>query len=178
MGADVLKLLVAPFLRAPAPGAGAHRVHHAAAATPLAASMVLEPLGGFERLGARVSVGDVATAPGAEREAVRHHPAAVVALRAGLFDGVAPLEPAAAVREIGRASCRERGEGGGVGVSSRRRHTRWPRDWSSDVCSSDLRRWYLNPLGALSGSGLESRSAMSRPHQGQNEKLSDTTQPQ
>src|SRR5439155_6346973 len=28
--------------------------------------------------------------------------------------------------------------------SSRRRHTRWPRDWSSDVCSSDL---YLR-LGA------------------------------
>src|SRR5207253_4966060 len=24
--------------------------------------------------------------------------------------------------------------------SSRRRHTRWPRDWSSDVCSSDLHR--------------------------------------
>src|SRR5690625_1507974 len=24
-------------------------------------------------------------------------------------------------------------------MSSRRRHTRWPRDWSSDVCSSDLR---------------------------------------
>src|SRR5215510_15653014 len=23
--------------------------------------------------------------------------------------------------------------------SSTRRHTRWPRDWSSDVCSSDLR---------------------------------------
>src|SRR5207249_7287672 len=22
--------------------------------------------------------------------------------------------------------------------SSRRRHTRWPRDWTSDVCSSDL----------------------------------------
>src|SRR5690625_6730087 len=22
--------------------------------------------------------------------------------------------------------------------SSRRRHTNWPRDWSSDVCSSDL----------------------------------------
>src|SRR5690625_4601342 len=30
--------------------------------------------------------------------------------------------------------------------SSRRRHTRWPRDWSSDVCSSDL----FNP-----GAGLE-----------------------
>src|SRR5690625_6380646 len=25
--------------------------------------------------------------------------------------------------------------------SSRRRHTRWPRDWSSDVCSSDLCPW-------------------------------------
>src|SRR5690625_5812063 len=24
---------------------------------------------------------------------------------------------------------------------SRRRHTRWPRDWSSDVCSSDL-TWF------------------------------------
>src|SRR5690625_6570339 len=26
--------------------------------------------------------------------------------------------------------------------SSRRRHTRWPRDWSSDVCSSDLTKQY------------------------------------
>src|SRR5690625_7908447 len=26
--------------------------------------------------------------------------------------------------------------------SSRRRHTRWPRDWSSDVCSSDLSGTY------------------------------------
>src|SRR5579884_1364808 len=26
----------------------------------------------------------------------------------------------------------------GLCFSSRRRHTRWPRDWSSDVCSSDL----------------------------------------
>src|SRR6266508_5264364 len=29
--------------------------------------------------------------------------------------------------------------------SRRRRHTRWPRDWSSDVCSSDLfevEHWY------------------------------------
>src|SRR5690625_5245168 len=24
--------------------------------------------------------------------------------------------------------------------TSRRRHTRWPRDWSSDVCSSDLKK--------------------------------------
>src|SRR5690625_1750913 len=27
-----------------------------------------------------------------------------------------------------------------VCFSSRRRHTTWPRDWSSDVCSSDLPR--------------------------------------
>src|SRR5437870_12824548 len=27
--------------------------------------------------------------------------------------------------------------------SSRRRHTIWPRDWSSDVCSSDLTVWLL-----------------------------------
>src|SRR5690625_4656644 len=40
--------------------------------------------------------------------------------------------------QIGRASCRERVEDSVVAVSSRRRHTRWPRDWSSDVCSSDL----------------------------------------
>src|SRR5437870_11537938 len=34
--------------------------------------------------------------------------------------------------------------------SSRRRHTRWPRDWSSDVCSSDLlllpREGVLDPV--------------------------------
>src|SRR5690625_2375755 len=28
--------------------------------------------------------------------------------------------------------------------SSRRRHTRWPRDWSSDVCSSDLKGTDIN----------------------------------
>src|SRR5690606_17063818 len=40
--------------------------------------------------------------------------------------------------KIGRASCRERGERAVAGVASRRRHTRFSRDWSSDVCSSDL----------------------------------------
>src|SRR5690625_5551737 len=30
--------------------------------------------------------------------------------------------------------------------SSRRRHTRWPRDWSSDVCSSDLSALAFVPL--------------------------------
>src|SRR5690625_5526517 len=34
--------------------------------------------------------------------------------------------------------------------SSRRRHTRWPRDWSSDVCSSDLRPLSEAPLSLLS----------------------------
>src|SRR5689334_23965516 len=32
--------------------------------------------------------------------------------------------------------------------SSRRRHTRWNCDWSSDVCSSDLQRYAL-PLGVV-----------------------------
>src|SRR5437660_3425021 len=36
--------------------------------------------------------------------------------------------------------------------SSRRRHTRWPRDWSSDVCSSDL--LFLTQIAqTVSGSG-------------------------
>src|SRR5438876_3587470 len=29
--------------------------------------------------------------------------------------------------------------------SSRRRHTRWTGDWSSDVCSYDLTLFYLDP---------------------------------
>src|SRR5215510_4694153 len=33
--------------------------------------------------------------------------------------------------------------------SSRRRHTRWPRDWSSDVCSSDLEAGELAAAGAV-----------------------------
>src|SRR5439155_7909816 len=33
--------------------------------------------------------------------------------------------------------------------SSRRRHTRWPRDWSSDVCSSDLLVALLLPIEVL-----------------------------
>src|SRR5690625_6684535 len=33
--------------------------------------------------------------------------------------------------------------------SSRRRHTRWPRDWSSDVCSSDLRRNFQTILNFI-----------------------------
>src|SRR5690625_7040048 len=32
--------------------------------------------------------------------------------------------------------------------SSRRRHTRWPRDWSSDVCSSDLVLLDADTLGS------------------------------
>src|SRR5690625_6584104 len=35
--------------------------------------------------------------------------------------------------------------------SSRRRHTRWPRDWSSDVCSSDLDPLFTRSLDELFG---------------------------
>src|SRR5215208_5849726 len=55
-------------------------------------------------------------------------------------------------------------------VSSRRRHTRWPRDWSSDVCSSDLqgaqgrgrdrvRRGAPRRGGAAEADGREDRPA-------------------
>src|SRR5439155_12919455 len=37
--------------------------------------------------------------------------------------------------------------------SSRRRHTRWPRDWSSDVCSSDLPD--ARAVGARLSEGLQ-----------------------
>src|SRR5207253_643008 len=53
----------------------------------------------------------------------------VVISHAGITDTLIATGPIAMAdgQEIGRASCRERGE-------------RWPRDWSSDVCSSDLTR--------------------------------------
>src|SRR6266511_4215325 len=42
--------------------------------------------------------------------------------------------------------------------SSRRRHTRFSRDWSSDVCSSDLREWLReDPAGA--GRGIAEEAA-------------------
>src|SRR5690625_5309607 len=44
--------------------------------------------------------------------------------------------------------------------SSRRRHTRWPRDWSSDVCSSDLA---LNRLEAI-WVGMQHVRGMLHPH--------------
>src|SRR3712207_7227144 len=37
--------------------------------------------------------------------------------------------------------------------SSRRRHTRYWRDWSSDVCSSDLALFYFGDGHALQGDG-------------------------
>src|SRR5690606_1266098 len=43
-----------------------------------------------------------------------------------------------AVAKIGRASCRESGRRTRRGMAGRGRHTRVSRDWSSDVCSSDL----------------------------------------
>src|SRR5207253_8155043 len=38
--------------------------------------------------------------------------------------------------------------------SSRRRHTRWPRDWSSDVCSSDLIGDRGAVIASLAGDGV------------------------
>src|SRR5207253_4814991 len=42
--------------------------------------------------------------------------------------------------------------------SSRRRHTRWPRDWSSDVCSSDLSARGRISTAAACGSRPASRA--------------------
>src|SRR5256886_17606988 len=119
MGADVLEFPIDPALWAAAPRAEPHRVHHAAAASPAAATMIQEPLRRFERLGARVFVGDVAPAPGAVREAVGHDPAAVVALRTCLLGGIAPLEPAPAVR-AGCPEARGLGRAGGAAQLRRR----------------------------------------------------------
>src|SRR5439155_11555819 len=51
--------------------------------------------------------------------------------------------------------------------SSRRRHTRWPRDWSSDVCSSDLtaacaRRGATRRSTPCAGAGSPARDRLSR----------------
>src|SRR5439155_7573631 len=47
--------------------------------------------------------------------------------------------------------------------SSRRRHTRWPRDWSSDVCSSDLIDARIERALRLSKEFLEPLSAGAPP---------------
>src|SRR5690606_30177314 len=65
-------------------------------------------------------------------------------------------------RKIGRASCRARESISGVAVSSRRRHTRFSRDWSSDVCSSDLGHRFGGPTGAHRGGGGAAGRALPR----------------
>src|SRR5436309_10839317 len=42
--------------------------------------------------------------------------------------------------------------------SSRRRHTRFSRDWSSDVCSSDLSTFHAQGLPALRAMQFASRA--------------------
>src|SRR5207253_3963541 len=42
-----------------------------------------------------------------------------------------------------------------------RRHTRWPRDWSSDVCSSDLIAGGANPFTASSAATTARLNALS-----------------
>src|SRR6266498_1979720 len=46
-------------------------------------------------------------------------------------------------------------KGGSFFFSSRRRHTRCGRDWSSDVCSSDLGVPVPDPMAADAGARLE-----------------------
>src|SRR5690625_1880269 len=50
--------------------------------------------------------------------------------------------------------------------SSRRRHTRWPRDWSSDVCSSDLHRDPRGGHAAAHGRGGRLARGGGLPHGG------------
>src|SRR6266481_6842613 len=50
--------------------------------------------------------------------------------------------------------------------SSRRRHTRWNCDWSSDVCSSDLEPGVLDGQGGVGGEGLEETHGLRVAHPG------------
>src|SRR5690625_7427852 len=53
----------------------------------------------------------------------------------------------------------------GFFFSSRRRHTRWPRDWSSDVCSSDLAQRVQSPARPVAdGRGMGDRHGGCRLH--------------
>src|SRR5215510_7705622 len=47
--------------------------------------------------------------------------------------------------------------------SSRRRHTSWPRDWSSDVCSSDLALPWSSMLRIYLGHGASGTAASMKP---------------
>src|SRR5687768_17969336 len=47
--------------------------------------------------------------------------------------------------------------------SSRRRHTRCSRDWSSDVCSSDLPASDGRPVGRSGGGGVETPPVFASP---------------
>src|SRR5207253_4363847 len=44
--------------------------------------------------------------------------------------------------------------------SSRRRHTRWPRDWSSDVCSSDLGFRFRDQQAWIDAAGVAAATAL------------------
>src|SRR5690606_14030653 len=64
------------------------------------------------------------------------------------------LRPFPARAEIGRAACRARAERHG-GAASRRRHTRFSRDWSSDVWSSDLSDDFAPNLSFFFSNGMD-----------------------
>src|SRR5690625_6343258 len=56
--------------------------------------------------------------------------------------------------------------------SSRRRHTRWPRDWSSDVCSSDLPP-VLTGVGQHQEEQRDRRYRVEHVHTGQDRRVQD-----
>src|SRR5690606_40851647 len=67
--------------------------------------------------------------------------------------------------------------------SSRRRHTRFSRDWSSDVCSSDLNGSIISmpPLPEISSSAVAARTKLyfipSRSYKWLNAAMRDTRHP-
>src|SRR4030042_4382447 len=52
-----------------------------------------------------------------------------------------------------------------ISLSSRRRHTRCSRDWSSDVCSSDLVKSNTNRVNAMPGNISEIKHGASEDRQ-------------
>src|SRR5712671_4564961 len=98
--AGVLEMIVPPGLRPPAPRAEPHRIHHAAAAAPIAAGVEFESLRRLQRLVARARVLNVAPTPRTERRRIRYHPSAIRALRVRLTLRIGPLQPPAAARTV------------------------------------------------------------------------------
>src|SRR5688572_25635053 len=92
----------------------------------------------------------------AELKADEHGPALCDGKIDGFFYGVGHPSARSEERRVGK-ECRS---GVSVYFSSRRRHTRFDCDWSSDVCSSDLRFNVGNPGSGTRASMEELLNAM------------------